>query len=282
MRVHTILCVIMTMLPVVGFAKAQSELADLIQKSFQVGAGGTLVLDAAIGSVDVRTVNGDVATVRVIPQLKTDNVEERARLLANLLVDTTQHGNDVTITAKFRRETPDDERRQVRLRFEISVPHDYNVELSTVGPVTVGDLHGNVKVETGGGDISLGNIEGNVAIASSGGKVKIAGVMDSIRAETDGGSFTAYLSHQPHSQSSVSTAGGAINMRLAQSVGIDLDAVTIDGRVTTDDPLLTEPHTKRNILQTSVNGGGPKLVLRAASGSIHLHTQAAASKSEQQ
>ena len=276
MNPRKILWLMMTMLSVFGIAKAQSEPESLLQKSFQVGAGGTLIVEAAIGSVDVRSA-GNGLTVTVIPQIKTQNAAERAKLLANLIVDATQQGNDVRVSAKFRRETPDDDRRQIRLRFEISVPSDYNVDLSTVGPVTTGDLRGNVKIETGGGDITLGNIAGHVTATSSGGKIKIAG-LDSVQAETGGGSFTAYVSQQPHSDSSVSTDGGPIKLRLGESVRVDLDAAAINGRVITD----TEPNAKRNALQTSINGGGPKLVLRAAAGRIYLSTHATSDKSEQQ
>lgn len=277
MKRLTILCVSLLALSItimqIGVGKTQSGTEDFLQKTFPVSGGGTLLLDAAIGTVDVRTTPAGVATVRVVPQIKTDTAEERQRLLANLVVDATQQQNDVTVTAKFRRETPDDERRQIRLHFEISVPENFNLDLNTVGAVTTGDIRGNVKVATAGGSISVGNIEGTLTVDSAGGSVTARGVMDSIQAETRGGSFTAYLSQQPRSDSNISTSGGRIEMRLAQTVGVELDAVTTTGRVTTDDPTLTEPHSKRNTLQTSINGGGPKLVLRAADGSIRLRTQ---------
>ena len=257
----------------IGIGKTQSGTEDVLQKTFPVSGGGTLLLDAAIGTVDVRPTPTGGVTVRIIPQIKTDSAEERQRLLANFVIDATQQQNDVIVTAKLRRETPDDERRRVRFHFEISVPQTFNLDLNTVGAVTTGDIRGNVKVATGGGRISLGNIEGTLTVDSQGGSVTAGGVMDSIQAETRGGSFTAYLSQQPRSDSNISTSGGRIEMRLAQTVGVELDAVTTTGRVTTDDPTLTDPHDKRSTLQTSINGGGPKLVLRAADGRIRLRTQ---------
>lgn len=254
----------------IGIGKTQSGTEDILRKTFPVSGGGTLLLDAAIGTVDVRPTPTDAVTVRVIPQIKTDDAGERQRLLANLVVDATQQQNDVTVTAKFRRETPDDERRQVRLHFEISVPQTFNLDVNTVGAITTGDIRGNVKVATAGGSIVLGNIEGTLTVDTQGGSVTAGGLMDAIHAETSGGSFKAYLSQQPRSDSKISTSGGRIEMRLAQTVGVELDAVTTTGRVTTDNPALTDPHEKQNVLQTTINGGGPKLVLRAADGSIRV------------
>jgi len=288
------------MTTVIGIGKAHSGNENIIQKTFSVAGGGTLFLDAATGTVDVRTATGGMVAVKVIPLLKTDRVEERQRLLANLQVDITQQQNDVRVTAKFRHETSDDERRQVRLHFEISVPPDYNLDLNTVGRVRTGDLRGNVKVETAGGEIKLGNISGALTVDSSGGsltadsvggpiKAATAGgsislkeVLDSVQVETGGGDFTAYLSQQPRSDSSVLTSGGNIKIRLAQDVGVDLFAVTTSGRMITDDPALTEPHAKQNVLQASINGGGAKLILRAAAGSIYLRTQPPPAKNGQQ
>lgn len=303
MKQLAILCVsllgisITIMTTVIGISKAHSENENIIQKTFSVAGGGTLFLDAAVGTVDIRTATTGTVAVKVIPQLKT---EEQQRLLVNLVVDITQQQNDVRVTAKFRRETPDDERRQVKLHFEISVPQDYNLDLNTVGPVTTCDLHGNVKVETAGGEIHVGNIGGALTVDSSGGSltagsvggpskvvtlggpVSFKQVLDSVQAETGGGDFTAYLSQQPRSDSNVSTSGGGIEMRLAQNVGVDLDARTTSGRVNTDDPALIERHAKLNVLQTNINGGGPKLVLRAAAGSIYLRTQPSPAKNGQQ
>ncbi|HKR15454.1 MAG TPA: hypothetical protein VJT15_25530 [Pyrinomonadaceae bacterium] len=284
----------------IGIGKAQSGNENMIQKTFPVGGEGTLFLDAAIGTVDVSTVTTNVVTVRVIPELKTDRAEERQRSLANLEVDITQQQNDVRVTAKFRRETPDDERRQVKLRFEISIPPNYNLDLNTVGRIAAGDLRGNVKIETAGGEINIGDVSGALTVDSSGGSVTVGRVggpskivtsggpvsfkeiLDSVEADTGGGSFTAYVSQQPRSDSSVSTSGGGIELRLAQNVGVNLDAATTSGRVSTDDPSLTAPHSKLNALQANINGGGPRLVLRAAAGSIHLRTQPPPAKNGQQ
>lgn len=294
MKRLTILCVsllaisITIMQTVIGIGKTQSGPESIVQKTFPVAGGGTLFLDAAIGAVDVKTATNNAVTVRVTPQIKTESLEERKRLLVNLVVDAIQDDNDVRVTARFKRETPGDERRQVRLHFEISVPQNYNLDLVTVGSVATGDLHGNVRIETAGGKIRVGDISGALTVETSGGSLtagRVGGpsrvmtsggpvsfkeVLDSIQAETGGGSFSAYLSQQPRSDSSVSTSGGGIEMRLAQDVGVDLDAMTVSGRVLTDDPALTERHAKRNVLQGGINGGGPKLVLRAIAGSIQL------------
>jgi hypothetical protein len=275
---------------VFGIGKAQSGTEFIFQKTIPVAGKGTLFLDTAIGTVDVRTTQTDVVTIHITPQIRPALVDERDRLLANLDIEATQQQNDVRVTARFRRETPDDDRRHVRLHFEVSVPQHYNLELSTVGSVVSGDLQGDVKVETAGGSLNFGDIGGAltvdsaggsitagrvggpIKVLSDGGRVSLKEVLDSITAETGGGSFKAYLSQRPGSDSTVSTSAGRIEMRLAQTAGVELDALSTGGRVQTNDPTLTDPCGKLNTLRTTINGGGPKLVLRAE-GSIFLRTQ---------
>lgn len=287
---------VITMQPVIGIEETQFGAETILQKRFSVSGRGTFVLDAAIGTVDVRSVTSNIVTVKVSPQIKTNRVEDRQRLLSNVIVDATQNQNDVRVIAKLRPETPDDDRRQVRLHFEVSVPHNYNLDLNTVGSVAVGDLRGDVKVATAGSGVSLGNIEGGVSVDSSGGSLtagRVIGpskavteggpvtfkeVLDSVQVETGGGSFTAYLAQQPRSESRVSTGGGGIDMRVAKNVGVELDARTTNGRVMADDPALVERHAKLNTLQTNINGGGPKLVLRAEGGCIRVRTHPASIK----
>lgn len=260
---------------------------DAVRHTFKAGEGGKLTLDAAVGDVEVSASEGRAVTVEIVRRVEADDRGEAARLLENLLVEKEQQGADVVVRVRFRRETPDDERRRVGLRFQINVPPSYSLDVETVGSLRAGDLRGGVRVETSGGDISLGRVGGEVNAVSSGGSVRIEGAggtsrvstgggavsileAAAVEAETGGGSFRATLSRQPQADSHVSTSGGKIELGIGPGVGVELDAQAADGRVSSEEDEAGGRRAKRNSLRAAVNGGGPLLVLRSAGGSIRL------------
>jgi hypothetical protein len=271
-----------------GSDKHRSRVEDTVSHSFNAVAGGKLTLASAIGDVEVVTSDTNVVTVEILRRVDADDKQEAARLLSNLLVETAQQNGNVTVRVRFRRETPDDERRRIRLRFQVSIPRTYNLDVSTVGFFKAGDLQGNVSAETSGGDISLGRIQGEVIAATSGGHVRIEATSgpvklttaggpvsienaaSAIEAETGGGSFKAHLSRQPQSNSTIQTSGGKISLSIEQGVGVELDALATNGHIVSEYDETAKPKSRRDSLRTAVNGGGPVLVLRSEGGSIYL------------
>jgi hypothetical protein len=268
-----------------GAGERGPRVEETDRRTFDAGAGGRLTLAAPVGDVEVVAEETNVVTVEILRRVRAGDRGEAARLSANLVVETGQEGGDVTVRVSFRRETPDDERRRVGLRFRISVPRSYNLDVSTVGSFRVGDLRGGVSVETNGGDVSVGRVSGDVVVASGGGRVRIAGAdgaskltteggavslesAGAVEAETGGGPFKATLTRRPQTDSSVSTSGGRIELSIGPGVGVELDADAADGRVTGE--YEGPGGRKRNSLRVTVGGGGPRLVLRSAGGGIHL------------
>jgi|GEM_PF-1706852 len=280
----------------IGGEKRRPRVEDTVTRSFRTGEGGRLTLAAAIGDVEVVAAETDAVRLDILRSVDAGGREEAARLLGNLLVEATQQDRDVTVSVRFRRETPDDERRRVNLRFQITVPRSYNLDVRTVGSFNAGDLQGSVSVETAGGDVSLGRVQGGVAASSAGGRVRVAGVggplkletgggpvtvenaAASLEADTGGGPFRAALNGQPQAASSVRTSGGRIELSIGEGVGVELDAAASGGRVASEYDEAAGPKSKRDALRAAINGGGPALVLRSDGGSISLRKGAADSK----
>lgn len=295
--------------PLGDTSKSRPRIEDIVRQSFEPGAGGKLTLTAAVGDVEVKAVEANAVTVEIVRRVDAADQAEAARLLENLIVEAAQQDRDVTVGARFRPDTTDDERRRISLHFQISVPRRYNLDVSTVGFFRAGDLQGDLQVETAGGAITLGHVEGAVVATSSGGEINLARVdgeaivnsaggrltvgqlagplkahtaggcvsiedaAGALEAETGGGSFKAYFSRQPPAASSIHTAGGRIEISLAQSVGVELDAAATNGRVISDYAEAAGPKSKRNALQVSINGGGPTLILRSSDGHIYLKSR---------
>jgi DUF4097 and DUF4098 domain-containing protein YvlB len=271
-----------------------ADTEDVITRSFNVSEGGTLTMDVSRGSIEVDTGSGDVVKVKVIRKVGTSNESRAQEIFDKYKIDFHHSDSDVTI------ETDDHVRRRgffswlkgvnFRVRFIVTVPKKYNLNLKTSGgSISVSEIQGEVKaktsggsltfdyvkgpvwgrtsgggirlegcsgnadVHTSGGSIRIGAVEGEVKAVTSGGSVHVKEVMGTINARTSGGSMSATISSQPEGD-----------------IKVDLDAKTSGGRVSTDFPITIQGEISKSRIKGEINGGGPGLYLRTSGGSIRI------------
>jgi len=140
---------------------------------------------------------------------------------------------------------------------------------SSGGSIRIGNIDGDFNVQSSGGSINAGRVDGSVTAHSAGGYIRIKEVTNAVKAITQGGEVSTYISRQPQSDSSFVTTGGSVNLRLAENVRLTLDADVATGSVFSDYPL-PEREPSSSIVKGDINGGGPKVVVRTASGSLTL------------
>ncbi|HEY0159715.1 MAG TPA: DUF4097 family beta strand repeat-containing protein [Thermoanaerobaculia bacterium] len=298
---------------------------DVIRKGFNVSNGGTLRLDADLGSVRVVT-GGTGVAVEVVRKARGESGEQA---MSRHQIDFRQSGNDVIIEDDLARQTWSffgNSRYEVQ--WNIRVPDRYNLDLRTSGgSIEMDDVGGTVDARTSGGSISTGRVSGEVTLNTSGGSIRVAGATGpviahtsggsidigdttgkveartsggSIRlartggdvlartsgggiriedasgavdASTSGGSIQASLSRQPSGDSRLTTSGGSVTVSLASGIRAELDARASGGGVSSDVPITTHGTAKDGVLQGTINGGGPKLVLRSSGGGIRVRAQ---------
>ena len=292
-----------------GLSYAGSILDGDIERSFDVGPGGRLVLESDIGSIEVRSHNRNTVDVDILIESRRGGrrVDE---FLEDFDVDFRHQGNDVTIIAEYPRDRWnfwDSIGKYIRVRFRIAVPRKYNVDLKTSGgSISVDDLEGEVisktsgggldfgrikgpvkgktsggsirlsscegtaDVRTSGGSITVGEVSGDVYAHTSGGSIHVDEVMGMIDATTSGGSVTASITRQPEYDCRLTTSGGGITVHLAEDIKVDLNASTSGGRVRTDFPVTIRGEISKRSLKAKINGGGPELYLRTSGGSISI------------
>jgi hypothetical protein len=279
---------------------------DSVNKSFTVGPGGTLTMDTARGSVEVRGNKGNRVDIEVVRKAKTSDNNKAKEIFGYLRLDFNQTGNDVIIKGI---KTTDSNKKlnKLNIKFILSVPDRYNVDLKTSGgsisvdnlegtveirtsggslgldnikgPVTgktsggsisIGEVSGNVKVNTSGGSIKIGNAYGKVHAHTSGGGITVNEVMGTIQADTSGGSVKAYISQQPKGDCRLKTSGGSITVYLAEDISLNVDAGTNGGSIHTDFPVTIQGKISKKELKAQINGGGPELYLHTSGGSIYI------------
>jgi len=189
-----------------GLLTLSAHAAAPLHHTFNVAAGGTLTVDADIGSI------------RVVPGARNVDVTvERSgseSALKDFEVTFDQSGNDVHIRARF-----DGTRHwfmwgnELDVRFIINVPAQYSADVRTSGGnIDIGDLHGRVMAHTSGGNIAMGRIDGPVDANTSGGGVRLEGSSRNALLKTSGGTIHAgdIAGHLE-----ARTSGGSIDVRHA-------------------------------------------------------------------
>jgi DUF4097 and DUF4098 domain-containing protein YvlB len=294
------------MLCFVGIASANagSGLRDDIVESFAVKPGGTLTFDSDLANVEITTSETDTLRAEFTREFRVSNAQEADALRQKLTVEMAKSDGGVKVTVRWTGGRDDRERQKVRLNFRIAMPRKFNLDLRTIGSGTVDDLNGTVKavmiggslklknvggpvsakteggslsvgdvggdleVRAEGGSVEAGRVNGHVLALAQGGSVSIKEAIESVEAKAEGGSVAAYISKQPQGDSKLVAEAGNVELRLPESIAINIDAACSAGRLTSDFSL--NGHQDDERLKGKINGGGPLVMVRASAGNIIL------------
>ena len=287
-----------------SFANASSGLRDEIMESFAVKPGGTLNFDSDLANLEITTSETDTLRAEFTREFKVSTAQEADALRQRLSVEMAKTDNGVKVTVRWAGDRMDNDRPKVRLDFRIAMPRQFNLDLRTCGSAKVGDLDGTVKAVMKGGSAQFGNVTGPVMARADGGSVSIHDVggdleatsnggsvavgrangkvmaranggsvaideaTDAIDAKAAGGSVQAYMSKQPRADSKLIAEAGNVDLRLPESIAINIDAACSAGRLRSDFSLYG--HQDDDRLKGTINGGGPLIMVRASAGNIHL------------
>ncbi len=284
------------------------------KKNFNVKSGGNLYVDTDKGSIKIKTHSSETVEVEVFLKAKTNDDELAQKLFDNFKITYDQSGSDVKIIGEFKGSRDwlrnlfgGSKSNKLNVKFEITVPEQYNVDLNTSGGgigvddlngfvdaktsgggLTFGNITGDINGKTSGGGITIGKCDGDIDVHTSGGGIKIDKCKGSVEAKTSGGGITvnevygtinastsggsvfASILEQPMKNCSLTTSGGGITVKLAENISVNLNAKTSGGSVSTDFPITVKGKMERSKLSGKINGGGPDLYLRSSGGSIHI------------
>jgi DUF4097 and DUF4098 domain-containing protein YvlB len=146
------------------------------------------------------------------------------------------------------------------------------------GSIDLGDIAGPADIETGGGSIHLTSAKGHVEAHTGGGGIELYGV-PSARVETGAGGIVVKLvkTGAPPSDSLLETSAGDITVYIAADVAMSVRASVDLGnghRITSEFPDIHiasegDKWGPRSLsAEGKLNGGGPVLKVRTATGDI--------------
>lgn len=184
-------------------------------KAFDVGSGGSLVVDVSGGDILIRSTRA--------PNVQVDVVGLDENQLQYL--EVSQSGDTVSVTYRPRRGGS--RWGGGTTRFEFSIPSSLNLELTTSGgDISIEeDLTGRLNGKTSGGDIKFKDVDGQADLKTSGGDISGGVVQGGVTLTTSGGDIELAAAN---GQTEVRTSGGDIKVG---EVGEHLTAKTAGGDI---------------------------------------------------
>lgn len=248
-------------IPMVAWAE---DFENNMEKSFTVSPGGKLKVEVDLGSVTVNTDADGKTEIHVYRKFKKGSQSDADKWFANHPVAVSQQGDEISITQKNKKPFVWTRGIDVEVRYVVSIPRKFNVDLSTAGgSITVADLDGTASCRTSSGQIKLAKIAGKVSASDAGGSISLESGGSDVFARTSSGSVQI---QKAAGKVEASTAGGSIKIdECASSVSVS----TSSGSITIDSAKgdVTAKNAGGSIKLGSVNGS---VSAESSSGSISI------------
>ncbi len=232
---------------------------------------GSTNLSTAGGDINAGKVGGDVVLKTAGGDIHLDSAEGR--------VEVGTSGGDITVGDVGKSLNASTSGGDIHIS---NINGDATASTSG-GDVHVGKVAGTAKLSTAGGDIECQGATGDVKANTAGGDIVLAGITGSIDASTAGGDIRADLNPDGKANSSLTTAGGELEIFLPASARARIEAVIeIQGRWSTNheeyqivsdfkgDQVMDE-QGKEIRAAYDINGGGPVIKMRTTNGNITIH-----------
>lgn len=262
-----ILLTILSILTFSIFLNAQSIKDTTVKTS----AGKNLSLETSSGDVIITKGNNDAVKIKIFSK---DYQKE------NIFIQISSDDNGVKIKSN--------DNNIKELRFELSVPSEYNIKVSTGGgDLKVSDITGSHKLSTSGGNITIENCKGTLKPVTSGGDIKINSYEGDLKAITSGGDI---IISQINGEVDVITSGGniAVNytgtnkgIKLLSSGGdikliipenfqADLNLNSSEGDIKVEFDNVSDKKESKSSFKGSINGGGKVINCTTSGGNIFI------------
>lgn len=217
------------------------------QKTYNLDAQGTISLDNVNGSITIKTWDEPKVLVNAT---KTGPSQEKLNLVK---IDIRSQANRLDINTVYPKESKN---LNVGVKYELTVPTTVNLNtIQTVnGSVEIAGVKGTIETETVNGSINITN--GNT-----------------VSAQTVNGSIKASLvNFSGKEKAHFETVNGSINLFLPEGLDADLEAQTVNGKITTNVPFtFTGSLSGNKHIKGKMGRGGTKLSLETVNGSITLN-----------
>jgi len=250
----------------IGAIGQESQKQQLIVPLTNPDKPGTLELGGINCSIFVSGYNGkevivDAHTNNGISKITTTGNGMKKITTSSMSIEVEERDNKVEVSSGINNEG---------IIFEIKVPFNFSLELSTVN-------NGEIKVENVNGEINASNINGPITIHNVNGLVSASTINDDIKITFD--------KVTPDSPMAFSTLNGDIDITFPANIKANLKIKNDRGDTYTDfdvvlskDRKVNNETSKKGVYKVSVdewiygkiNGGGPEYSFKNFNGDITI------------
>jgi DUF4097 and DUF4098 domain-containing protein YvlB len=298
----SMLVVLLIFLTATAFPKntklaSKDNLEVIKEKTFSISPNKNLYLQTDQGDISVNTWDESKVYVKILGNEKAKD---------KMTFDFSSSEDKIEIRAKKPHSFFNLFSSGIRLRFEIKVPKNFNVNLHTAGGnisvedltgenllrtsggninlnhlagnldaktsggnFDINDITGKIKISTSGGNISAKNFNGDFDASTSGGNIDLKGTNSRIDAETSGGSVYAEYTGE-NKGIKLETSGGEVTLKVSKSISADVNLSTSGGSVNCDLTMSDIHKSSHSSLRGKVNGGGNEIRLESSGGNVSL------------
>ncbi|GHO72038.1 hypothetical protein KSC_109300 [Ktedonobacter sp. SOSP1-52] len=225
---------------------------------------------------DVHIHQGNTNTVVVTA---TKHTPILGNLGDNLKVDYTQNGNAITVQVEGN--SSGFLFNSASIDLDITIPTTSDVDINDAsGDITVSDITGQVKAETGSGDIEVTNVEGTTTLKTGSGDIQASGISGTADIQSGSGDVDLEDAHL-QGKSVLHTGSGDIrfdgSLNANGDYTLESGSGDIDVTLPADSALQFSLHSGhadiKNDFDTESVGNGPRapVSIRTGSGDINIH-----------
>ncbi|MEO7368144.1 MAG: DUF4097 family beta strand repeat-containing protein [Gemmatimonadaceae bacterium] len=234
------------------------------------------------------SVNGPVS----IEPSRDNRVHVRAEKIvrrgsvSDVAFQVVESGGDVRICALWRQATcdedgmhsrrnnddDDNDRRDVQVRFTVSVPNGVRLSAGTVnGEMRVRDLSSDVRASTVNGRVEVRNVGGEVHATTVNGPVSVTTRTGPVNASTVNGDIDVRMAElQKEGEMNFHTVNGSVTVATPSSLNANVSLDTMHGSISSDFPVQLSGRFGPRHAEGVVGRGGRMIKLRTLNGSVEL------------
>jgi len=228
--------------------------AEIVDQSHRLATGGSVALENVNGDVSIEVWERDEVRIYAVKSASSPE------LLEELQVKVDAGNNQVRIDTRYpsMRGSDHGQRRFTKVEYTLTVPRTAMLDEIEL-------VNGNLTVVGVEGGIDAATVNGNIMVRDCAGSADLGTVNGGIEAHFDRLDFGNKLD--------LESVNGRLDLYLAPSVGADLRADSVNGRLKNDFGIdVRKGKYIGSDFHGSVGGGGAKVALETVNGSIHVHS----------
>jgi DUF4097 and DUF4098 domain-containing protein YvlB len=259
MKTKNLVLLLAAVLLMVWSASADAMESGTFDQTYSLSAGGKVSLDNVNGDVTIEVWERD--EVRVYAEKTASSLE----LLDGLVIEVDASAAAIDIDTVYPSSSRNHDshekghhRREMKVEYTLTVPRSAVIDGVDLvnGSLVIDGVEGGVNAETVNGNISVRNAAGGFALSTVNGAVELYADRLTAGDRVD-----------------LESVNGTLDLYLASSVGADIEAESVNGRLSNDFGI--DVHKGKYVgsdFSGSVGGGGSRVSMETVNGRIAVHS----------